>query len=231
MPLSRQQLIEALGRVAQGDQAAFAAVYAATSLKLYGIVVRILGRRDLADEVLQEVYVRVWQSAVDYDAATSSPITWLATIARNRALDEAKRKTMVSLEERPELLQLPGDDDPSANLEEMEERRRLYACLNELEPEKKEIVLLVYHYGLTREEIARRLNRPVPTVKTWLRRSLEQIKACLGQRLRTTTSTDWRPSTCLARSIPANGWRSMCAGAAIGLWPMPSGAGSVVLGP
>jgi len=76
---------------------------------------------------------------------------------------------------------VPGDDDPSANFEEMEERRRLYACLNELEPEKKEIVLLVYHYGLTREEIARRLNRPVPTVKTWLRRSLEQIRACLGQ--------------------------------------------------
>jgi RNA polymerase sigma-70 factor (ECF subfamily) len=123
----------------------------------------------------------VWQSAVDYDPVTSSPITWLATIARNRALDEAKRKTMVSLEEKPELLQVPGDDDPSANFEEMEENRRLYACLNELEPEKKEIVLLVYHYGLTREEIARRLNRPVPTVKTWLRRSLEQIKACLGQ--------------------------------------------------
>jgi len=96
-------------------------------------------------------------------------------------LDEAKRKTMVSLEESPDLLQVPGDDDPGANYEEMEERRRLYACLNALEPEKKEIVLLVYHYGLTREEIARRLKRPVPTIKTWLRRSLEQIKACLGQ--------------------------------------------------
>jgi RNA polymerase sigma-70 factor (ECF subfamily) len=181
MPLSRQQLIEALGRVARGDQAAFEAVYAATSLKLYGIVVRILGRRDLADEVLQEVYVRVWQSAGDYDPAGSSPITWLATIARNRALDEVKRKAMVSLEENPQLLQVPAADDPSANYEEMEEARRLYACLDELEPEKKEIVLLVYHHGLTREEIARRLNRPVPTVKTWLRRSLEQIKSCLGQ--------------------------------------------------
>ncbi|HEX2335820.1 MAG TPA: sigma-70 family RNA polymerase sigma factor [Hyphomicrobiaceae bacterium] len=181
MPLSRQQLIEALGRVAQGDEAAFKAVYAATSLKLYGIVVRILGRRDLADEVLQEVYVRVWQSAVDYDPTASSPITWLATIARNRALDEAKRKTMVSLEESPQLLQLPGEDDPSANYEQLEQMRRLYACLNELEPEKREIVLLAYHYGLTREDIARRLNRPVPTVKTWLRRSLEQIKSCLGQ--------------------------------------------------
>ena len=70
---------------------------------------------------------------------------------------------------------------PAASYEEMEEIRRLYACLNELEGEKKEIVLLAYHYGLTREEIARRVNRPVPTVKTWLRRSLEQIKSCLGQ--------------------------------------------------
>jgi RNA polymerase sigma-70 factor (ECF subfamily) len=181
MPLSRQQLVEALGRVAQGDQDAFKAVYAATSLKLYGIVVRILGRRDLAEEVLQDVYIKVWQSAVDYDPVTSSPITWLATIARNRALDEAKRKSMVSLEERPELLQIPGADDPSATYEQTEAARRLYACLDELEPEKKEIVLLVYHYGLTREEIARRINRPVPTVKTWLRRSLEQIKNCLGQ--------------------------------------------------
>ena len=123
----------------------------------------------------------MWQSAADYDPATSSPITWLAIIARNRALDEAKRKTMLSLEENPELLQLPADDDPSANYEEMEQAKRLYACLDRLEPEKKEIVLLAYHYGLTREEIARRLNRPVPTVKTWLRRSLEQIKSCLGQ--------------------------------------------------
>ena len=78
-------------------------------------------------------------------------------------------------------MQLPGEDDPSANYEQLEEMRRLYACLNELEPEKREIVLLAYHYGLTREDIARRLNRPVPTVKTWLRRSLEQIKSCLGQ--------------------------------------------------
>ena len=131
MPLSRQQLIEALGRVAQGDQAAFKAVYAATSLKLYGIVVRILGRRDLADEVLQEVYVRVWQSAVDYDPTASSPITWLATIARNRALDEAKRKTMVSLEDNPQLLQLPGEDDPSANYEQLEEMRRLLVSLRD----------------------------------------------------------------------------------------------------
>ncbi len=181
MPVSRQDLVAALQRTARGDRAAFRLVYEATSLKLYGIVVRILGRRDLADEVLQEVYVRVWQRAGDFDTASGSPITWLAAIARNLALDEVRRKTPRSIEDFPEILQLPSDDDPSATLERNEEFRRLQACLDGLEAEKKEIVLLVYYYGMTREEIASRINRPVATVKTWLRRSLAQLRDCLGQ--------------------------------------------------
>src|SRR5499433_2350206 len=180
MPLSRQQLIEALGRVARGDQAAFEAVYAATSLKLYGIVVRILGRRDLADEILQEVYVRVWQRAGDFDASSGSPITWLAAIARNLALDEVRRKTPRSLDEFPEVLQLPSDDNPAAAHEQSEELKRLEACLNGLEPDKKELVLLVYHYGLTGEEIARRINRPVVIYEQHqlLFVGLQTIQAC-----------------------------------------------------
>jgi len=181
MPVAKQDLVEALKRIGQGDRAAFKLVYAATSVKLYGVIVRILGRRELADEVLQEVYIRVWQRASEYDPASSSPITWLATIARNRALDEAKRKTMRSLDDCPELLQLPNEDDPLADHERNENARRLDACLDRLEPEKRRIVLLVYYYGMTREEISGRINRPVATVKTWLRRSLAQIKDCLGQ--------------------------------------------------
>jgi RNA polymerase sigma-70 factor, ECF subfamily len=181
MPVSRQELIEALERTAGGDLAAFKAVYAATSVKLYGVIIRILGRPDLADEVLQEVYVRVWQRAGDFDRKSGSPITWLATIARNRALDEARRGTMRSFDEFPELLELPSGDNPAASLEQSEELRRLYACLDALEAEKKEIVLLVYYHGLTREEISARFERPVATVKTWLRRSLAQLKDCLGQ--------------------------------------------------
>jgi RNA polymerase sigma-70 factor (ECF subfamily) len=181
MPVSRQELIEALERTAGGDLAAFKTVYAATAVKLYGIIIRILGRPDVADEVLQEVYVRVWQRASDFDRASSSPITWLATIARNRALDEARRGTMRSLDDFPELLQLPSEDNPAANLERIEELRRLYACLDGLEPEKKEIVLLVYYHGMTREEISIRIKRPAATVKTWLRRSLAQLKDCLGR--------------------------------------------------
>jgi RNA polymerase sigma-70 factor (ECF subfamily) len=96
-------------------------------------------------------------------------------------LDEARRKTPRSLEDFPEILQLPSDDDPSANLERGEDWRRLRACLEGLEAEKKELVLLVYYYGMTREEISNRIGRPVATVKTWLRRSLAQLRDCLGQ--------------------------------------------------
>jgi RNA polymerase sigma-70 factor (ECF subfamily) len=181
MPVSRQDLVAALQQTARGDRAAFRLVYEATSLKLYGIVVRILGRREVADEILQEVYIRVWQRAGDFDAASGSPITWLAAIARNLALDEARRKSPRSLEEFPEVLQLPSEDDPAATQERSEELKRLEACLDGLEPDRKELVLLVYHYGMTREEISRRVNRPVATVKTWLRRSLAQLKDCLGQ--------------------------------------------------
>ena len=181
MPVSRQDLVTALQQTAHGDRVAFQLVYEATSLKLYGVVVRILGRRDLADEVLQEVYIRVWQRAGDFNAASGSPITWLVAIARNLALDQARRKTPRSIEEFPEVLQLPSDDDPAATHEQNEELRRLQACLEVLEPEKRELVLLAYHYGMTREEIAARINRPVATVKTWLRRSLEQLRGCLGQ--------------------------------------------------
>jgi RNA polymerase sigma-70 factor (ECF subfamily) len=181
MPAFKQDLVAALQHTAQGDTAAFEVVYKATSVKLYGIVVRILGRCELAEEVLQEVYVRVWQRAGDFDPTRSSPITWLATIARNRALDEARRGTTRSLEDFPELLQLPSEDDPSASAEAKEQLRRLHACLDGLEPEKKEIVLLVYYHGMTREEIATRFKRPIATVKTWLRRSLAQLKDCLGR--------------------------------------------------
>ena len=181
MPISKQDLIDALGRSARGDRVAFELVYKATSLKLFGIIVRILGRGDLAAEVLQEVYIRVWQRAGEFDPGTSSPITWLATIARNRALDEAKRKTMRSLEDCPEVLELPSDDNPLASQVQNEEIRRLRACLDGLEPDKRSLVLLAYFYGMTREELAARIDRPVATVKTWLRRALGQLKDCLGR--------------------------------------------------
>jgi RNA polymerase sigma-70 factor, ECF subfamily len=180
--MSRQELVEALALTARGDKVAFERMYVSTAAKLFGIVVRILGRRDLAEDVLQDVYIRVWHHASDFDPASGSPITWMATIARNRALDEVKRKSIVrTFDDCPEALEVASGDDPGTDHERNEERSRLLACLNALEPEKRRVVLLAYYCGMTREEIARDTDRPVATVKTWLRRSLAQLKGCLCQ--------------------------------------------------
>ena len=171
-----------LVRVAGRDKAAFAALYAATSAKLYGVILRILLRRDVADDLLQEVFIKIWERAVDYDASKGSPIAWMVAIARNRALDEVRRKRPVSIEDAPETMEIASDDpSPLDNLNQSQDRQRLNRCLDGLEPDRRDMVLLAYREGLSREELAERYARPVPTIKTWLRRSLAQLKDCLQQ--------------------------------------------------
>jgi RNA polymerase sigma-70 factor (ECF subfamily) len=173
-------LVALLHRAAKGDKAAFSALYAATSAKLYGVIVRILLRRDVADDVLQEVYIRIWERAVDYDASKGSPIAWMVAITRNRALDEVRRKRPLSIEDAPETLEVATDDSsPFDDLSQTQDMQRLARCLGGLEPDRRDMVLLAYREGLSREELAQRYGRPVPTIKTWLRRSLAQLKDCL----------------------------------------------------
>ena len=181
MTSTPQNIVALLARVASKDAAAFEQVYDATSAKLYGIILRILNRRDLADEVLQEVYVKIWERAADFDPARSSPITWMATIARNRALDEIRRRVPVSIEEAPEALNVASNDAPPLQaLELSQDVKRLNACLDKLEPQRKQLVIEAYLQGATREELSQRFGHPVATIKTWLHRSLAQLKACLS---------------------------------------------------
>lgn len=178
---SAQDISALLARAAQKDETAFAALYDATSSKLYGIIVRILKRRDLADEVLQEVYLKIWQRAADFDPTRASPITWMATIARNRALDEVRRRNPVSIEDTPEALQVAsGEPHPLLALELSQDGARLKACLDRLEPLRRDIVVQAYFDGASREELSQRHGHPVATIKTWLHRSLAQLKACLS---------------------------------------------------
>src|ERR1700678_1115010 len=101
--LTTAELVWLLAAVAQGDPAAFERLYQATRAKLYGVVLRILRRADLADEVIQEAYLKVWNSAGQFDPALASPITWMLAIARNRAIDLVRKKTEISTEEEPEV--------------------------------------------------------------------------------------------------------------------------------
>jgi RNA polymerase sigma-70 factor (ECF subfamily) len=173
-------LTRLLSRVALRDTAAFAALYKETSAKLYGVVARILTRGDVAADVLQETYVRVWEKAGEFDSNKGSPLAWMATIARNRALDEVRRVRPVSLDDQTEGFEPAAEEvDPLGARERSEGLARLINCLKGLDEEKRAIVLLAYYRGLSREALAKRFGRPVPTIKTWLHRSLAQLRDCL----------------------------------------------------
>ena len=180
MGLSREQLAADLVRVGLRDRDAFARVYDATSAKLFGILIRILGRSDLAEEVLQDVYARVWERAAVYDPSQASPITWLATIARNKALDEVRRRQPKSIEDVPGLLEWPSEEDITAQYLAAEERTRLRECIDRLDGEARELLQYVYFRGATRSDIATRTGQSVSTIRLWLRRTLDQLKDCLG---------------------------------------------------
>ena len=168
-------------RIAARDAAAFSALYQQTSAKLYGVVARILTRGDVAADVLQEAYVRIWEKAGDFDPVRGSALAWMATIARNRALDEVRRVRPVSLEDQPEGFEPAAEEiDPLAARERSEGLAALVDCLKALDEEKRAIVLLAYYRGASREALAKRFGRPVPTIKTWLHRSLAQLRDCLA---------------------------------------------------
>ena len=178
---SDADLATLLRRVASQDAAAFAILYKQTRAKLYGVIARILTGGDLSGEVLQEVYVRIWEKAGDFSVEKGSPIAWMATIARNRALDEVRRVRPVSLEAMPEGFEPAADEvDPMASRERSERLAALIDCLKALDEERREAVLLAYYRGFSREALAHRLQRPVPTIKTWLRRGLAQLRDCLS---------------------------------------------------
>ena len=180
-PLQTSDLIALLARVAEGDRRAFSELYAATSAKLYGVVFRILPAKDRAEDVLQDAYVRIWNRAASYDARKASPIAWMATIARNRAIDEVRRRATLSIEDAPQALEVPAEGlDPLDATQQSEELQRLNDCLQALDADRRQMVLLAYHQGLSRDEIAQRFNHPVGTIKVWLHRSLAQLRKCLG---------------------------------------------------
>lgn len=179
--LTPAELIWLLASVAKGDEAAFERLYAATRAKLFGVVLRILRRQDLAEEVVQEAYVKIWNSAAQYNSGLASPITWMVSIARNRAIDVVRKRSEASLEDEPAAMEVASDiPDPLARREMTEELKRILECVGQLEPERQKMVLLAYYNGWSREQLSQKFDTPLNTVKTWLRRSMIDIRECLG---------------------------------------------------
>lgn len=172
--------IEAMiAQVALRDRSAFSALYDATSAKLFGVCLRVLNNRAEAEEVLQEVYIRIWHKADSYTVTGHSPMTWLITLARNLSIDRLrKRKTKTKpIDEAAEL----ADDRPGPEAEAIasSERAQIEACMTELDPRHAEAVKRVYLEGETYNDLAEAQNVPLNTMRTWLRRSLLKLRECL----------------------------------------------------
>lgn len=176
----RAALALCLAGTARGERAAFADLYRRTSGKLFAVIRRILGRADVAEEALQEAYLKIWSQAARYDDKVASPMTWMIAIARNQAIDVRRRgaervSDAASALEDVTLVSASG----AAAIEQSADLRHLSRCLDGLEEQPRAMVLLAYHQGWSREELARRFERPVATVKTLLRRGLLALKDCL----------------------------------------------------
>lgn len=178
---AREHLVTALHQTASGDQSALHHVYELTSAKLFGICLRICGNREAAEDVLQDVYVKVWRRAASFDAQRASPISWLAIIARNTAVDW-RRTQFHHVAGDENALALIADDDPLADvvLERSEARDMLLACLDGLEADQASAIRRTFLGGLTYSELANLMRIPLSTIKSRIRRGMQGLKECLG---------------------------------------------------
>ncbi len=180
---NRSLIVAALARIPAGDRAALQTVYRLTSAKLFGVALRILGERSEAEDVLQEVYLTVWRKAADFDSGRASPMTWLIAIARNRAIDRLRAtrqsRHMDPIDAAAEI----ADSAPMADraLESLQDHARLHGCLDGLEARERAALRGAFFDGNTYEDLAARMNVPLGTMKSWIRRAMIKLKSCLEQ--------------------------------------------------
>lgn len=181
-PAERDELNQLLQQTGRNDQKAFAELYRRTSSKLFGVCLRMLRDRGEAEEVLQETYTTVWRRAGSFDASRASAITWLVTLSRNKAIDRLRQHREELLDD-PATLDQTVDEQPTpaAGAETSQEYRRLQQCLDELEPQQQSSVREAFFTGATYNELATRCKVPLGTMKSWIRRSLMQLRTCLDQ--------------------------------------------------
>lgn len=181
-----QQLAQWIAETAQGNQRSFQLLYKATAPHLYGLLLRILKTEDRADDALQDAFVKIWQKADTYAPERGAPITWLLSIARYRALDLLRRRRPeVELPDEPDMQALVLRDDsangPALDNETMQSLSAIKSCLKTLQAEQQQSLLLAYYQGMTHSEIAKNMDAPLGTVKSWVRRGLMRLRECLGE--------------------------------------------------
>ncbi|KAF3998780.1 sigma-70 family RNA polymerase sigma factor [Glaciimonas immobilis] len=185
--LQPAQLKTWLAAVAQKDASAFRSLYDATSPKLFGFALRILVKREAAEEVLQESFINIWNSASSYQASLAAPMTWMTTIVRNKAFDILRRtdhdveidadtfdKEVITAMES-------ADPTPLEALEMSADSKALAHCLARLEGLHRQAIALSFYHDLSHSEVADQMKLPIGTIKTWIRRGLERLRTCLGK--------------------------------------------------
>jgi len=185
--LDPQQLKTWLQAAGQRDSAAFRRLYDATSAKLFGFALRILNKQELAEEALQDSFVAIWNNAATYQSHLAAPMTWMATIVRNKAFDMLRR--------RDDTVEIDSDQfdsdvmnalqDPQATpieaLQLSGDAKALARCMSGLDGQHRQVVALAFYHDLSHSEVAQQMTLPIGTVKTWIRRSLEKLRLCLDK--------------------------------------------------
>jgi len=169
-----------LAAVTKGDPAAFERLYQATCAKLYGVVLRILRRHDLAADVMEDAYLQIWKSAGEFNPAQSTPLAWMVAIARHLAIDMARRPAPPATGGEAEVID--ENDGPAAvpRHQLTDELKRLLTCIGRLDPARQRMLLLAYYGAFSRGELAAKLDMPIDAVSASLRRSLAEIEQCLA---------------------------------------------------
>jgi RNA polymerase sigma factor (sigma-70 family) len=177
----RSRLVAALQRVAAGDRNAFREVYRRTSAKLFGVCLRIFADREEAEDVLQEVYISVWNKAGQFDPGRASPITWLVTMARNRSIDRLRARGR-TLTTPIDTIDEPEDESSSALdcMIETEGEQRIHFCLGTLSKGDAILIQTAFFEGSTYSDLAQRSNQPLGTIKSRIRRAFLKLRDCLG---------------------------------------------------
>ena len=177
-----EELFRLIALSGQGDRKAFSALYDATSAKLFGLSLRILNRKDLAEEALQEAFVNIWHHAQNYRPDKDNVMTWMTTIVRNKCFDMLR-----AMPQESQLAEEQSFDDWASNdltpferAAERSDTKALLGCMEHLAPLQRQAIALSYFHGMAHEQLSTHLVQPLGTVKTWLRRGLQSLRDCMG---------------------------------------------------
>ncbi len=178
---TRASLEALLIQIALGNRAAFAELYQGTASRLFGICLRVLNQRSEAEDALQDVYTAVWRKAAQFDPSKASATAWLAMIARNKAIDRLRslpfQQTRTGLEAAEDIADPAASPAQAAQTET--DRAQLEHCLERLEPKRRSLIRSAFFDGLTYEELAAKIEAPLGSIKSWIRRGLLQLRECL----------------------------------------------------